>query len=171
MQAARASVSASAPTGLAQVQQCFGCKQLSQQRLACLVRRWQNPGCHIAGESKRQLSAHTQSASRHQKTHLVKRAALCKASGSSVASTEVSKVRASELPGWGAFCDKVSGEWEGYEVTFTSESGSSWAECTAVELPYEVVPDAFREWEIRLFDWQTQCSSYGNKEDGTVFFK
>ncbi|GAQ82273.1 hypothetical protein KFL_001060050 [Klebsormidium nitens] len=103
--------------------------------------------------------------------NLVKKVALCRASGSSAVSAEVSKPAASVLPGWGAFCDKVSGEWEGYEVTFTSASGSSWGECTAVELPYAVVPDAFREWEIRLFDWQTQCSSYGSKEDGTVLFK
>lgn len=51
---------------------------------------------------------------------------------------------------WAAFAALVSGEWDGFGADFTAGGDP-------VELPANVVPDAFREWEIQVFDWQTQC--------------
>lgn len=46
---------------------------------------------------------------------------------------------------------RIAGEWDGVSVSFNSRG-------EAVELPHSVVPDAFREWGVRLVAWQTQCS-------------
>ncbi|KAI5080072.1 hypothetical protein GOP47_0005551 [Adiantum capillus-veneris] len=51
---------------------------------------------------------------------------------------------------WEDFARQVSGEWDGYGAEFT-DSGEP------RELPSAVVPEAFREWEVQLYDWQTQC--------------
>lgn len=53
---------------------------------------------------------------------------------------------------WSDFGRNVSGEWEGSTCSFSSEG-------VAMELPPLYVPQAFREWEITLYDWQTQTSS------------
>ncbi|GER57764.1 alcohol dehydrogenase class-3 [Striga asiatica] len=52
--------------------------------------------------------------------------------------------------GWPEFSDKISGEWDGFGADFTVEG-------KPVHLPESVVPEAFREWEVEVFDWQTQC--------------
>ncbi|KQK23858.1 uncharacterized protein LOC100833038 [Brachypodium distachyon] len=51
---------------------------------------------------------------------------------------------------WAEFAARVSGEWDGYGADFTV-SGDP------LELPANVVPEAFREWGVEVFDWQTQC--------------
>ncbi|WVZ55300.1 hypothetical protein U9M48_005976, partial [Paspalum notatum var. saurae] len=51
---------------------------------------------------------------------------------------------------WAEFAARVSGEWDGFGADFTA-SGE------AVELPESVVPAAYREWGVRVLDWQTQC--------------
>ncbi|KDP47013.1 hypothetical protein JCGZ_10740 [Jatropha curcas] len=51
---------------------------------------------------------------------------------------------------WSQFAANVSGEWDGYGADFTSEG-------KPIELPESVVPEAYREWEVKVFDWQTQC--------------
>nr|XP_010906854.1 uncharacterized protein LOC105033664 [Elaeis guineensis] len=51
---------------------------------------------------------------------------------------------------WEAFARRVSGEWDGFGAEFTADG-------KPVELPEVVVPEAFREWGVELFDWQTQC--------------
>jgi hypothetical protein len=48
-------------------------------------------------------------------------------------------------------CD-APGEWEGTSTTFTPDG-------TPEQLPEHYVPQAFRDWAVELFDWQTQCSS------------
>lgn len=35
-----------------------------------------------------------------------------------------------------------------------------------LELPEHFVPSAFREWDVHLYDWQTQCSSKASSDDG-----
>ncbi|CAA0823217.1 Unknown protein [Striga hermonthica] len=52
--------------------------------------------------------------------------------------------------GWPEFAEKVSGEWDGFGADFTVDG-------KPVHLPESVVPEAFREWEVEVFDWQTQC--------------
>ena len=52
---------------------------------------------------------------------------------------------------WSAFCDNVSGEWEGATVTFTADGQPQ-------ELPSQYVPKEFRDWDVTLYDWQSQCS-------------
>ncbi|CAM0870178.1 unnamed protein product [Alopecurus aequalis] len=51
---------------------------------------------------------------------------------------------------WAEFAARVSGEWDGFGAEFTVAGDP-------VELPANVVPDAFREWGVEVFDWQTQC--------------
>uniref|UniRef100_A0A2P2MUE0 Uncharacterized protein LOC105136982 n=1 Tax=Rhizophora mucronata TaxID=61149 RepID=A0A2P2MUE0_RHIMU len=53
-------------------------------------------------------------------------------------------------PGWPEFARNVSGEWDGFGADFTN-SGEP------IQLPDSVVPEAYREWEVKVFDWQTQC--------------
>ncbi|KAK6120851.1 hypothetical protein DH2020_045407 [Rehmannia glutinosa] len=52
--------------------------------------------------------------------------------------------------GWAEFADNVSGEWDGFGADFTVEG-------KPIQLPENVVPEAYREWEVEVFDWQTQC--------------
>ncbi|CAL4920551.1 unnamed protein product [Urochloa decumbens] len=51
---------------------------------------------------------------------------------------------------WAEFAARVSGEWDGFGADFTAAGDP-------VELPESVVPEAYREWGVRVLDWQTQC--------------
>ncbi|KAK4424000.1 hypothetical protein Salat_1593400 [Sesamum alatum] len=51
---------------------------------------------------------------------------------------------------WAEFAENVSGEWDGFGADFTVQG-------KPIELPESVVPEAYREWEVKVFDWQTQC--------------
>uniref|UniRef100_A0A0E0NP63 Uncharacterized protein n=1 Tax=Oryza rufipogon TaxID=4529 RepID=A0A0E0NP63_ORYRU len=51
---------------------------------------------------------------------------------------------------WAEFASRVSGEWDGFGAEFTAAGD-------AVELPENVVPEAYRDWGVQVFDWQTQC--------------
>ncbi|MCO5572038.1 hypothetical protein L7F22_025789 [Adiantum nelumboides] len=57
---------------------------------------------------------------------------------------------------WEDFAKQVSGEWDGYGAEFTNRGEPR-------ELPSAVVPEAFREWEVQLYDWQTQCPTIANE--------
>lgn len=46
----------------------------------------------------------------------------------------------------------TAGEWQGTSTTFTPDG-------TPEQLPEHYVPQAYRDWSVELFDWQTQCSS------------
>ena len=50
-----------------------------------------------------------------------------------------------------AFAEAASGEYEGVSATFDARGAP-------LELPEQYVPAAYREWEVQLHDWQTQCS-------------
>lgn len=65
---------------------------------------------------------------------------------------------------WPEFARNVSGEWDGYGADFSSEG-------KPIELPEIVVPEAYREWEVKVFDWQTQCPTLAEPEDHTVAYK
>ncbi|XP_042470532.1 uncharacterized protein LOC122052864 [Zingiber officinale] len=71
------------------------------------------------------------------------------AASTAEASTSLSK--------WVDFAQRVSGEWDGFGADFTSEG-------VPVELPENVVPDAFREWDVQVFDWQTQCPTLADEK-------
>lgn len=66
--------------------------------------------------------------------------------------------------GWREFAERVSGEWDGYGAEFTATG-------EAVELPSAVVPEAFKEWEVQIHDWQTQCPSLAQDETAEYFYK
>ncbi|GFQ05877.1 hypothetical protein PHJA_002731700 [Phtheirospermum japonicum] len=59
-------------------------------------------------------------------------------------------VRDSGSRGWTEFGEKVSGEWDGFGAEFTVDG-------KPIQLPESVVPEAYREWDVQVFDWQTQC--------------
>lgn len=66
--------------------------------------------------------------------------------------------------GWSDFAKNVSGEWDGYGADFSSGG-------TPIELPESVVPDAYREWEVKVFDWQTQCPTLAEAEHPSFMYK
>jgi hypothetical protein len=52
---------------------------------------------------------------------------------------------------WGTFANAASGEWDGVNVTFDRDG-------EAQQLPEYYVPQAYRDWGVELYDWQSQCS-------------
>lgn len=65
---------------------------------------------------------------------------------------------------WSEFAKNVSGEWDGYGAEFSPEG-------KPFELPESVVPEAYREWEVKVFDWQTQCPTLVESDDFVAKFK
>lgn len=65
---------------------------------------------------------------------------------------------------WSEFARNVSGEWDGYGADFTTEGNP-------IELPEMVVPEAYREWEVKVFDWQTQCPTLADPEDQVLAYR
>lgn len=68
------------------------------------------------------------------------------------------------MASWEAFGAQVSGEWDGYEAEFNFQG-------EPVQLPSAVVPNAFREWEVEVHDWQTQCPTLAQLEKGKLWYK
>ncbi|XP_031476674.1 uncharacterized protein LOC116248171 isoform X2 [Nymphaea colorata] len=66
--------------------------------------------------------------------------------------------------GWREFARRVSGEWDGYGADFSHEG-------KPIELPEAVVPEAFKEWEVKVFDWQTQCPTLAETEKPVLVYK
>ncbi|KAM2005027.1 hypothetical protein ACFX15_000261 [Malus domestica] len=58
----------------------------------------------------------------------------------------------------------VSGEWDGQGADFTREG-------CPIKLPENVVPAAYREWEVKVFDWQTQCPTLANPDEHILLYK
>ncbi|XP_043712632.1 uncharacterized protein LOC122661334 [Telopea speciosissima] len=89
-----------------------------------------------------------------------KKRILASASTSNVASDfQVQENKSATISSnWEVFAGNVSGEWDGHGADFTSEG-------KPIELPESVVPEAFREWEVQVFDWQTQCPTLANSEE------
>lgn len=65
---------------------------------------------------------------------------------------------------WSEFASKISGEWDGFGADFTTEG-------KPLELPESVVPEAYREWEVKVFDWQTQCPTLAQPQDFLMTYK
>ncbi|KAF9676408.1 hypothetical protein SADUNF_Sadunf09G0135400 [Salix dunnii] len=67
-------------------------------------------------------------------------------------------------PTWSEFASKISGEWDGFGADFTTEG-------KPIELPESVVPEAYREWEVKVFDWQTHCPTLAHPQDLLLTYK
>ncbi|XP_076921208.1 uncharacterized protein LOC143582564 [Bidens hawaiensis] len=65
---------------------------------------------------------------------------------------------------WSEFAGKVSGEWDGFGADFTIDG-------KAIELPENVVPNAYRDWEVQVFDWQTQCPTLAQPDTTSAIYK
>lgn len=65
---------------------------------------------------------------------------------------------------WGEFAGNASGEWDGFGADFTGDG-------KPIELPESVVPEAFREWEVKVFDWQTQCPTLVEPGEPVLVYK
>ncbi|PSS31557.1 E3 ubiquitin-protein ligase XBOS31 [Actinidia chinensis var. chinensis] len=65
---------------------------------------------------------------------------------------------------WVEFARNVSGEWDGYGADFSSQG-------KPIELPESVVPEAYREWEVKVYDWQTQCPTLAQTDNLVLFYK
>ncbi|KAJ1693667.1 hypothetical protein LUZ63_010365 [Rhynchospora breviuscula] len=90
-------------------------------------------------------------------------------SSSSIATTttpitlEPAKTDAGASSKWAEFAKRVSGEWDGYGADFTLDG-------KPVELPELVVPEAYREWGVQVFDWQTQCPTLAEETGDPVLY-
>ncbi|KAL1565892.1 hypothetical protein AAHA92_01566 [Salvia divinorum] len=85
-----------------------------------------------------------------------------RASAAATTTTTADSASTSTTTGWAEFAEKVSGEWDGFGADFTAEG-------QAVELPESVVPEAFREWEVKVFDWQTQCPTFADASPSLTY--
>ncbi|KAF5760378.1 hypothetical protein HanRHA438_Chr16g0764731 [Helianthus annuus] len=65
---------------------------------------------------------------------------------------------------WSEFAGNVSGEWDGFGADFTADG-------KPIELPENVVPNAYREWEVQVFDWQTQCPTLAQPDNSSAMYK
>lgn len=81
--------------------------------------------------------------------------------GSPIPGVEVPE---STIDAWGEFARNISGEWDGFGADFSIEG-------KPIELPESVVPEAYREWEVKVFDWQTQCPTLANAEERILDYK
>ena len=58
---------------------------------------------------------------------------------------------------WQRFGQTVSGEWDGVSATFDADGQPR-------QLPEYYVPQAYRDWDVQIHDWQCQCSMLCNEE-------
>ncbi|XP_071726267.1 uncharacterized protein [Rutidosis leptorrhynchoides] len=65
---------------------------------------------------------------------------------------------------WSEFANNVSGEWDGFGADFSVDGNP-------IELPENVVPNAYREWEVQVFDWQTQCPTLAQPNNSSLIYK
>ena len=65
---------------------------------------------------------------------------------------------------WVEFARNVSGEWDGYGADFSSQG-------KPIELPESVVPEAYREWEVKVYDWLPQCPTLAQTDNSVLFYK
>ncbi|KAL4309389.1 hypothetical protein GQ457_01G001220 [Hibiscus cannabinus] len=65
---------------------------------------------------------------------------------------------------WSEFSRNVSGEWDGFGADFSIEGNP-------IELPESVVPEAYREWEVKVYDWQTQCPTLAEPGENIMIYK
>lgn len=68
------------------------------------------------------------------------------------------------IEAWSEFARRVSGEWDGFAADFSTEG-------KAIELPESVVPETYREWEVKVFDWQTQCPTLAEPKERVLQYK
>ncbi|CAA7043590.1 unnamed protein product [Microthlaspi erraticum] len=66
---------------------------------------------------------------------------------------------------WSEFAQNVSGEWDGFGADFPGDGGKP------LELPESVVPEAYKEWEVKVFDWQTQCPTLAVADAQSFLYK
>ena len=65
---------------------------------------------------------------------------------------------------WEGFGAQVSGEWDGYSAEFNFAG-------EPIQLPSNIVPDAFRDWGVEIHDWQTQCPTLAHPDKGHLWYK
>lgn len=65
---------------------------------------------------------------------------------------------------WSGFARNVSGEWDGFGADFSIKG-------SPIELPESVVPEAYREWEVKVYDWQTQCPTLAEPGENSMTYK
>ena len=62
-----------------------------------------------------------------------------------------------------------SGEWEGHLVEFSIDPESKLPNAT--KLPDYVVPQAYDDWAVDVYDWQTQCAMRASGDGSAVTYK
>lgn len=67
------------------------------------------------------------------------------------------------LESWSEFSAQASGEWDGYGADFDVEG-------KPIGLPESVIPSAFKEWGIDVYDWQTQAPTIANVDGFPKFY-
>lgn len=74
------------------------------------------------------------------------------------------QVHDKSIEAWSQFARRISGEWDGFGADFSNQG-------RVIELPESVVPEAYREWEVKVFDWQTQCPTLADPEDHVLEYR
>ncbi|KAJ3681997.1 hypothetical protein LUZ60_014570 [Juncus effusus] len=94
-----------------------------------------------------------------------KNSSLIVSSSSSATSTTTSIAMEdkSSTSSWAEFAKRVSGEWDGHGADFSIEG-------KPIELPEQVVPEAYREWGVQVFDWQTQCPTLAEESGEPILY-
>lgn len=63
---------------------------------------------------------------------------------------------------WQSFAKSASGEWDGVSASFDRDGEPQ-------QLPDYYVPEAYRDWGVKLYDWQTQCSMKTTETGGLQY--
>ncbi|KAL4458080.1 hypothetical protein ABPG75_012945 [Micractinium tetrahymenae] len=97
--------------------------------------------------------ASTRTSLKHHKRQQRQASPCRSAAGAGVATTApTTDVEAPDAAAiWEAFAASVSGEWEGVTASFNPDG-------SPIPLPEYYVPQAYRDWGVELFDWQSQSS-------------
>lgn len=74
------------------------------------------------------------------------------------------QVHDKSIEAWSQFSGRISGEWDGFGADFSKQG-------KVIELPESVVPEAYREWEVKVFDWQTQCPTLADPKDHVIQYR
>lgn len=106
----------------------------------------------------------SKSPSSHHNLQTQKRISMSASPTRVVSDIQVQETSSNSISSWREFANNISGEWDGHGADFTIEG-------KPVELPENVVPDAYREWEVKVFDWQTQCPTLAKPEENALFYK
>lgn len=103
---------------------------------------------------------------RQRQQRLQQRVNVARNQTSAVVCTSATGVTSIEAPEsvWQTFSQNIAGEWEGVTASFGADGSPQ-------ELPFNAVPKDFSDWDLTLYDWQTQSSMLPKSSGVKCLFK